>query len=439
MKFQRLTLILALLLIFTTFLTACGGAAATTTTAAAAETTASQATTAASTSSAEKTKITFYGKIVEYASGEAMCAALEDKLKDKYDIESVQVDWGNLDKVIRTGIASGQPADVYEYWPQAIGRFAGEGMALDLTPYLEANDGEWKKTFIPAALDTGLVDGKYYAVPLNSNFSIIIANQDLLDKYGIKIPENWTWDQFTAIMKEIKDKSGAYPFANASDNGRSDWLYRNGILSAGKSAGLLDDLYNNKVAGTDPIFATVLNNVKGLYDKGYMYPGKGAVTIKNDEVKAGFYQGKVALMTEIAAGAAATIKDASFKTTIIAWPSMGDQNAVLGGCDGLFIPANSPNKEAAVEILKTYLGKDIQTIHANAGLPIANAQVEISDPVTKKIVEVSSNVSAKEFGISDSKFSEYTGKVMMADLVLGDGVAAVQKKLEELRQGLLTK
>lgn len=436
MKFRKLTLVIAWLMLLTMILTACGTPAATTTTASttAAET---EATTTAAPANAEKTKITFYGKIVEYASGEAMCAALEEQFKDKYDIESVQVDWGNLDKVIRTGIASGQPADVYQYWPQAISRFANEGMALDLTPYLEANDGEWKKTFIPAALDTGLVDGKYYAVPLNSNFSIIIANQDLLDEYGIVIPENWNWEQFTAVMKEIKDKTGAYPFANASDNGRADWLYRNGILSAGKSAGLLEDLYMNKVPATDPIFATVLGNIKALYDDGFMYPGKGAVTIKNDEVKAGFYQGKVAMMSEVAAGAVATIKDATFKTSIIAWPSMGDQNAVLGGCDGLFIPANTPNKEAAVEILKAYLGKDIQMIHAEAGLPIANAQVDISDPVTKKIVEVSGSVSAKEFGISDSKFSEYTGKVLMADLVLGDGVALVQKNLEELRQGIL--
>jgi ABC-type glycerol-3-phosphate transport system substrate-binding protein len=434
MKFPKFTLILALLVTFTMLLSACGATAVTTT---AAATTASEATTAATTTaSAEKVKITFYGKIVEYASGEAMCAALQEKLKDKYDIECVQVDWGNLDKVIRTGIASGAPADVYQYWPQAIGRFATEGMALDLTPYLEANGGEWKKTFIPAALDTGLVDGKYYAVPLNSNFSIIIANQDLLDKAGITIPEKWTWDQFNAVNKQLK-AAGIYPFANASDNGRADWLYRNGILSAGKTAGKLEDLSNNKVPGTDPIFATVLDNIKALYKNDYMYPGKGAVTVTNDEIKAGFYQGKVAMMSEIAAGAAATIKDASFKTSIIAWPSMGEQNAVLGGCDGLFIPANAPNKEAAVEILKTYLGTDIQTIHAAAGLPIANANVEIKDPVTKKIVEVSSDVSSKEFGISFSKFSEYTGKVLMADLVLGDGVEAVQKKLEALRQEIL--
>lgn len=392
---------------------------------------------AVTVSAQSPTKIKFYAKIVEYASGVPMVEALQEKFKGKYDIEGIQVDWGNLDKVIRVGIASGEPADVYEYWPQAISRFVTDKMALDLTPYLEANGGEWKNTFIPSALETGKVNGKYYAVPLNSNFSLMIANKSLLEKAGVKVPDAWTWAEFLAAAKKIQSVAKVFPLANATDNGRADWIYRNGMLSAFKSAGRLDDLVANKIPATDPLWTSVLTNVKGLYDAGYMYPGKGAVTIKNDEVKAGFYQGKVAIMTEIAAGTSATIKDASFETVILPWPSMGKVNAVLGGCDGVFIPANAKNKDAAVEILKAYLGTDIQKIHASAGLPIVNANVQIDDPVTKRVVQVSSDVEIREFGLSLSKVSDYTAKVMLGDLVLGKGVKAVQDKMEGFRKELL--
>ncbi len=385
---------------------------------------------------AEKTKIKFYGKIVEYASGVPMVEALQAQFKDQYDIEGIQVDWGNLDKVIRVGIASGEPADVYQYWPQAISRFVESNMALDLTPYLEANGGEWKKTFIPSALETGKVNGKYYALPLNSNFSLIIANKAVFAKAGVAIPEVWNWEQFLDACKKLK-KAGVFPFGNATDNGRADWIYRNGMLSTFKSAGKLEDLVANKIPATDPLWLSVLTKTKALYDDGYMYPGKGAVTVKNDEVKAAFYQGKIAMMAEIAAGTSTTIKEAGFETVVVAWPSMGKQNAVLGGCDGVFIPANAPHKEDAIKILKAYLGKDIQEIHANAGLPIVNNSVMIKDPVTKRVVQVSADVEVREFGLSLAKVSEYTGKVLLGDLVLGKGPKAVQSKMEEFRKELL--
>ena len=61
----------------------------------------------------EKTKIKFYGECIEYTSGPKMVDALIEKLGDTYNIERIQIDWSNLDKVIRTGIASGDPCDLY--------------------------------------------------------------------------------------------------------------------------------------------------------------------------------------------------------------------------------------------------------------------------------------------------------------------------------------
>jgi len=52
-------------------------------------------------------------------------------------------------------------------------------------------------------------------------------------------------------------------------------------------------------------------------------------------------------------------------------------------------------------------------------------------------MRVSSDVEIREFGLNLSKVSEYTGKVLLGDLVLGKGTKTVQDKMEAFRKELL--
>ncbi|MBO5160291.1 MAG: extracellular solute-binding protein [Lachnospiraceae bacterium] len=159
---------------------------------------------AATETTGEKISIKFYGKCVEYTSGPLMTDALEEKLADTYDIESIQIDWANQDKVIRTGLASGEPCDVYNYTPgSTIANFAD--MALDLTPYFEA-DPEWKAQFKKSDLAACTTsDGKIVNVPWELNFSVILANKTLLEEVIGEIPESWTYVEFLDACQKIKD------------------------------------------------------------------------------------------------------------------------------------------------------------------------------------------------------------------------------------------
>lgn len=381
---------------------------------------------------AEKKSIKFYGKIVEYASGEPMCEALTEMVADKYDVECLQVDWGNLDTVIRTAISSGEPCDVYEYWPQNIKPLVDSGMCLDLTDYLMANDGEWFNTFVSGTLEAGNYDGKYYAVPLNANYSIMVANKTMLDEAGIEIPENWTWAEFTDVCAQLQAK-GLFGVAANTDNQQGDWFFRNGLLSLSASADKLEEMAAGSIACTDDIFTTCFNNVAGLYSNGYMYPGEGAVTLTLDEAKAAFYQSKAAIFCCTSASLSTTVADADFEAVVLPWPSMGEVNAVLGGYDGLFIPSNVADPDAAVEVLKAYLSADIQKIHADAGFSVVNNSVEITDELTKQVVEQSSNVYTREFQAIDAKIQEYMVNQALAEVVLGGGTESALDALEALR------
>jgi ABC-type glycerol-3-phosphate transport system substrate-binding protein len=445
-RVKKLGVFGSLMLVLILLVTACGGNSGNTGKASnaspSAEPSIAEATPSETQSAApiKKKNIKFYGKIVEYTSGEKMVTELQEELKEKYNIEGIQVDWANLEKIIKTGIASSSPADIYEFWPQNMKTFADANQALDLTPYLEADDGAWKKTFNPTLLELGNFDGKYISVPLGSNFSVIYVNNSIFEQAGIPVPTNWTWEEFLTASKAIKDKTDKFAFAIGKEKDIQPWLARNGILSLGKSEGKLDELAAGTVPGTDPIFSKVLNNIKDLYDNQYWYPGKGALTVSRDEAKSAFYQGKVAMLAEVSANAGSIIADAKdFSVSVVSWPAMGSENAVLGGADGLFIPANVADKDAAVEVLKTYLNDKIQKIHADEGYAAANVNVQVSDPVIKSIMDLSTDVQAKEFYNLGPKVAAYFEQEFIPNYVLGQSEASVLDKLEKVRLDTINK
>ncbi len=379
-------------------------------------------------SNKEKPTIKVYGKVIEYTSGPMMTDALTEIVKDKYNIDAIQVDWTNQDKVIRTGIASGDPCDIYNYVPNQMINFAD--MAVDLKPYLES-DPEWKSQFSPGALEAGTIDGKILNVPWESNYTVVLANKTKLDELGIEIPDEWTMDTFLEICETIKNE-GMFPFANATDLGRSGWIYRNAMLSVVKDKGK----YEAYVAGELPLNGAeaikALEATKILYDKGYMYPGEGAVTAKNDEIKAAFYQGDLLMMPEIAAGAKGTAQEAEFEVVTVPWPSATDYPAINGGYNGFFIPQNAKNIDAAVEVLKVLTSQEIQKIHAEQGYLPANVHVEVTDDFVKEVLKRGERLVSPEDPRSVIMI-DYLSNSMMADLVLGGGVEFVADALEKER------
>ncbi len=375
--------------------------------------------------SGEKISLKFYGKCIEYTSGPMMTDAMEAALADKYDIESIQIDWGNWDTVVRTGLAGNEPCDVYQIASNNFVNYAD--MAEDLTPYLDANP-EFKACFSQATLDACSVDGKIVALPWESNFTVIIGNKEALEAAGVEIPDAWTYTEFMAACETIK-ATGAFPFANATDLNRSDWIFRNAVLSEAKTAGTGADFAAGTLAWDSQEVANALTNVKALYDNGYMYPGEGAVTVKNDEVKAAFYQGEVLMMAEIAAGAAQTVAGITdFTPVLIPWPSSADEGAILGSMNCLFIPANSNNKDAAFEAMMTFLGTDIQAIHAAEGYIPANANVTLDDPFVLDVIAQASTL-ASEPAYSAERY-DYITNSLLADLVLNGGVETVMENLK---------
>jgi len=381
----------------------------------------------------EKVSIKFFGMNMAYTSMEKMGAELQKKLP-QYDIELLTVDTGTIDTAIRTGIAGGSPADIYFYWPQNMGNLVKDRLALDLTPYLEANNGEWKNTFTPELLDLGKIDGKYYNVPFGSAYPVILVNNDIFAQAGVEPKQEMTWEEFMAISEQIKQKTGASPFAVSSEPDRQSWLIRQGVMSLANADGKLEALSKGEVEASGGYYEQALNHIKDLYSKGYWYPGEGALNITRDEINAAFLQGKVGMLAEVAGTALSISEAAEFDVTVVKWPAMGPETVLLGGANGYFIPANASNPDAAVEVLKTLLGQEIQSIHLAHGYPPANRTITVENPVLQQIMTFTEDLYPFEFHTKESKLKSYYEGEMVPNYLMGAKIKDVLGQLDKLRQ-----
>lgn len=426
--------VLSILLCMALMLTACGQSnkPADSTTAGSSATTTVAATTG-TTTPAEKVPIKFYGQIKEFPDGDAMIQKMQELLPN-YDIQPIQVDWGNLDKVVSVGIASGDPCDVYAFWPTMMQKYVDANQALDLTPYLDANNGEWRNQMTEGSLKMGTFNGKVYNVSYEISFDCFFVNVDAFTKAGLTVNPRWTWDEFMTDMKALKEKAGiATPFSVFNDavKGLFSKIFEDEIESAGKKADAVAGNY--PLTGPDAVKA--LTAVKTLFNSGLWYGGKGGLNISRDEAKAAFVQSKTAVLCEGAAVYASLAKDCSFKIEPVLYPTMKtDPTQVEAGGygDGLFVPSNSAHPKEAAECVKVFTGKEVQKIHADSGFVVCNTNTQPSDPTVLKLVDLTQKIGdGKTYqSIAGQKFYDYTNKVLLPSVLLNS--SSIDKALAGL-------
>lgn len=432
-KSRKKSLILIAILCFSLLVSACGRGSNTASNEAA-DTGSNEASNSdsAAAPSGEKIKLTLMTAWPGDTNAAEEEKMVKEKFKDKYDITFKPVD-GSVEKTIKTTISAGEPVDLAFYWPGSMDTFVNADMALDLTPYLDA-DPEWRDSFIEGTLAGGEYNGKIYALPYTPVYGMMIANKDLLDKAGVTLPDQPTWGEFTQALATIKEKLDIAPFGN----GWVNWTHRYLLYSAWEDEEQIDQWSKGQIPFTDPTVVKVFDEVKALYDKELVYPGKGALTVTVDQVMAGFKSEKVAIMAYINFLADTAIKDSGLKNVqILTWPHMGTRTQINAGANGYMIPANVKHPDASVEVLKYLTSPEVLQYRVDHGAPVSVKGVKSSDPNSK--VELFSRdagnaypSSLKEIGSLDPKLDDSFANKMPADYIFR-GKAALEE-IDKLRQ-----
>ncbi|XID94624.1 ABC transporter substrate-binding protein [Paenibacillaceae bacterium WGS1546] len=376
----------------------------------------------------EKIKLTLMIAPVDDPSSKIEEQMVAEHFKDKYDITFKPWD-SNVEKTLKTTIAASQPIDVAMYWPGAMETFVDSGMALDLTPYLDEDEGAWRKTFVGNSLDAGTYDGKVYAVPYAAVYPLLEVNKDIADQAGVTFPDGeLNWDDFMQKLETIKEKTGIVPFGLSKDWGT--WVPRNNLMTIWPDDSSRSDFAAGKIPFTDPLVVEAFEASKELYDK-YVYPGKGALSTTLEQVNVAFKAGKIAVKANVNILAAQSVKESGLPNVqIVSWPNMG-LNYVLGGSNGYMVPVNVPHPEASVEIIKYLTSAEVLQKRVDTGAPVTVDGVVSDDPNFALYAKDIANIQAEEVIHLSTKLTDILNTKMPANYIF-NGKSSLDE-LEKLR------
>ena len=379
--------------------------------------------------------IKFYGSDAQYNKN--IIAKFEAENPD-VKVQIVPIDFDNAEQIIKTGIASGNPVDVSFFWGSQISAFVSSGMALDLTPYLTANNGEWMNTFVPKYIDAGKIDGKYYAVSYQPVIETLFVNETIFAENNLQVPT--TWDELLVVAEKLKQK-GIYALGNWSGQNHQLLVFAYQVMA---NNGVLEQAAAGKLpfagANEAPGLRTALELLRDVYKKGYWYPGEGALTATKDQVQAAFFQGRIAMLFDAGSNVGQYEKDAPFKVGVAKFPLVekGGKYGVNVVTNALFVPVNAAHKEEAVRFIKFYTSEAGQSeTMATGRLPSIKAK---QDKIDNKLMQALMNTTTGDNVVSyrhmqniSPEVNSYLQNDLVGAVCAGESIDSALAKLEALR------
>ncbi|MEO3749929.1 sugar ABC transporter substrate-binding protein [Streptomyces sp. B6B3] len=121
----------------------------------------------------------------------------------KVQVEYVQGDWANVHDQLLTSFMGGEAPDIFHNDASDLVDFANGGYLADLAPLLPDS----LRSDIPEqSWQTTTYDGGVYGVPFLQEPRVLIANSQLLERSGVRMPtteDPWTWAEFEEACRTL--------------------------------------------------------------------------------------------------------------------------------------------------------------------------------------------------------------------------------------------
>ena len=141
-----------------------------------------------------------------------------EKLKTEYEkanpgttVNFQVMEEGDLRSAVTADVASGAGQyDIVTIGAYETPQWGANGWLIDLTDNLAKDTAYDVNDLLPPVRVALTNDGKQYAVPFYGESSILMYNKEILDKAGVTMPTNPTWQQVADAAKKVKtaDMSG---------------------------------------------------------------------------------------------------------------------------------------------------------------------------------------------------------------------------------------
>ena len=258
---------------------------------------------------------------------------------------------------LHTRLAGGNPPDTWQShvgW-ELLGQYVEPGYCEPVTD-LYKSEG-WDKAFPKAVVNLMTKDGNIYAVLAGIHRgNVLWYNKKLLDKNGIKVGEQMTFDEFFAACDKLK--TAGIPALGVGDSGiwASALLFENTLLGVVGAEGWTD-LFSGKMQWSDPKVKEAMKLFAKMQD--YLNPDHS--TLSWDQAVKALMEGKVAFnsMGDWADGE--FLKAQLKEKEDFGWVSHpGTDGSFVIVADGFTLAKGAPHPEACIAWLKSIGSKESQ-------------------------------------------------------------------------------
>lgn len=274
-------------------------------------------------------------------------------------------------------VAAQSLPDIFFTWTGTwLGNFVAGGNATDLTSVI-GPDTEWGKTFGKSALDSFVVDGKYYGIPLYLDAKFMGYNKKMFSDLGISVPA--TFEELLADCAKIK-ATGVEPISFGNKEGWPALHYLQQLLAYNVPWDVMEKDWVPATATLDhPGYVKSLNEFKQLLDQCTL-SGAGSNGTSYSSAIAQMTAGKSAmyyqeiLEFDIANAEGSQLRSDGFGFFQLPAPSDGQGDATIleGAPEGYLINSKSKNFDLAVDFMKfTTNMENAQTLSKDYGQPSA--------------------------------------------------------------------
>ena len=286
-----------------------------------------------------------------------------EKLKTEYEAanQGVTVNFqvmeeGDLRSAVTADVASGAGQyDIVTIGAYETPQWGANGWLLDLTPELQADSAYDVDDILPPVRDALTHEGKLYAVPFYGESSILMYNKEVLDKAGVSLGNNPTWQEVAAAAKQVNSSD----MAGICMRGKPGW----GDLFAPLTTVVQTfggNWYNEQWDATvdTPEWKEAVTFYKTMLDES---GEKDPVSYSFNECLTALKEGKAAMWADASVAASMLEADDSPVKGKMGYAHMPVNKTQESGwlwSWNLAVPATTKNKDAAVKFVKWATSKD---------------------------------------------------------------------------------
>ncbi|MEV1007312.1 sugar ABC transporter substrate-binding protein [Streptomyces sp. NPDC049881] len=299
-------------------------------------------------------------------------------------VRYIQGSWDNIHDQLLTSFMGGEAPDIIHDDASDLTDFAYGGYLADLTDLLP---DELRSDIPEESWGTTTFDGGIYGVPFLQEPRVLIANTQLLEQSGVRIPtadEPWTWDEFEDVTADLTQ--------DTDDDGRTDtygvaWSMREPVsqsvnLSLSTGGGIFhqDDEGKNEVRfeGDDSAVAELIN--RQVNEDGTA--PSSSLGMSGSDTLPGFFAGRYAMLPLNFSFRQQVSQQApdGFEWSVLPMPSGGGPEGLAQGVapQTLSVAEDSDHQQAAADFIAFLTQADhaVELAQGDWMLPTSGAALE---------------------------------------------------------------